>query len=213
MQMNSFRVDVFHQPEEALKAFSENQYAICIISIESSSFVEEFSLAKTIKSINANVILIFIGANLTPDIIAQAFSLGADDVIRKPLILEEVQLRLQAMLRRAWVLNQSKIQTFIVGKYSFDSQKQLLTTGDVCIKLTTKETDLLKYLCENKNTLVSRENILKTVWRSASFSNARSMDIYITKLRRLLQDDPSVSIVNTHGKGYKLQDNVNQVNQ
>ncbi|MDR1919716.1 MAG: response regulator transcription factor [Tannerellaceae bacterium] len=204
MQMSDFRADMFTDPEEACQAFTTGKYPICIINLEASSLEEDFSLVKKIKSINPDVILIFLATNPGIEVITQAYALEADDFIRKPFILEELQMRITAIIRRARVLEVPSTPIYQIGKYVFDSKKQTLTLGEVCNKITTKECELLKYLCENMNLLVLREEVLRTVWRNNSYYNARSMDVYITKLRRLLKDDNRVGIVNVHGKGYKL---------
>jgi DNA-binding response OmpR family regulator len=204
MQMNDLHAEMFTDPEKAGDAYETENHAICIISVEASSQEEDFLLARRIKSINPNVILIFLGTNPTIGIITLAYTLGADDFIRKPFILEELQLRLAAIIRRSGNAEAMNTPIYHIGKYVFDSQKQTLSINDVSSKVTTKECELLKYLCENINSLVLREDVLRVVWKNNSYYNARSMDVYITKLRRLLKEDNRVGIVNVHGKGYKL---------
>ncbi|MDR1938568.1 MAG: response regulator transcription factor [Tannerellaceae bacterium] len=204
MQMSDFRADMFTAPEDAYQAFTTGKYPICIINLEEASIEEDFSLVKKIKAINPDVILIFLATNPEIDIITQAYALEADDFIRKPFILEELLMRIIAIIRRARIFDIPSTPVYRIGQYVFDSKKQTLALGDVCNKITTKECELLKYLCENMNILVLREDVLKTVWKNNSYYNARSMDVYITKLRRLLKNDNCVGIVNVHGKGYKL---------
>ena len=137
--------------------------------------------------------------------IIEGFSLGADDYMTKPFSIEELLMRLEAILRRtrkdSATTNQSIFQ---VGKYSFDAMKQNLQIGDNTRKLTTKESELLKYLCVNKNSVLDRNFALKTIWLDDSYFNARSMDVYITKLRKYLKEDPTIEIINVRGKGFKL---------
>jgi DNA-binding response OmpR family regulator len=204
MQMNDMHADMFIDPEEAYQAFAAGNYSICIINIETSSFEEDFSLVKKIKSINPEVILIFLGTHPTIDTITRAYDSGADDFVRKPFILEELQLRIMAILRRVRGFDIQDTPIYHIGKYVFDTKKQTLSIDEVSGKITTKECELLKYLCENMNNLVLREDVLRVVWKNNSYYNARSMDVYITKLRRLLKNDNRVGIVNVHGKGYKL---------
>jgi DNA-binding response OmpR family regulator len=117
--------------------------------------------------------------------------------------MEELLLRIEAILRRmkGTVANQTIFQ---IGKFKFDTQKQQLGSIDNVVKLTTKESELLKLLCNNANKVLERNLALRTIWVDDNYFNARSMDVYITKLRKLLKDDPSVEILNVHGKGYKL---------
>ncbi|MDR1357545.1 MAG: response regulator transcription factor [Tannerellaceae bacterium] len=204
MLINDFQADIFTSPEEAYQAFLTGVYPICLISIEESSLDEYFDLVKRIKTVNSDVILIFLAANPKAETLAQAYALEADDVVRKPFILEELQLRIEAVLRRSRSLDIQTASLFRIGKFLLDAKKQTLSVDDVCNKITTKECDLLKYLCENMNSLVMREDILRIVWKNNSYYNARSMDVYITKLRHLLKGDNKVGIINVHGKGYKL---------
>ncbi|MDR1258287.1 MAG: response regulator transcription factor [Tannerellaceae bacterium] len=204
MQISDFRADMFTSTEDAYHAFIKEGYPICIISIEESTSEEDFTLVKRIRSVNPDVILIFLATNPTMEVITQAYALGADDFVRKPFILEELQLRINAIIRRSRNLDIQVKTCYRIGKYSLDTKKQTLSIGDTCNKITTKECDLLMFLCENMNNLVLREDILKTVWKNNSYYNARSMDVYITKLRRLLKGDNRAGIINVHGKGYKL---------
>ena len=118
--------------------------------------------------------------------------------------MEEVVFRIEAILRRARGKKNRDVSSFPIGKYIFDSQKQLLTIGNKQEKLTTKEAELLKLLCNKINELLPRDYALRTIWIDDNYFNARSMDVYITKLRKHLKDDPNVEILNVHGKGYKL---------
>jgi DNA-binding response OmpR family regulator len=114
-------------------------------------------------------------------------------------------LRIEAVLRRTRGASNSQGQNvFKLGTFTFNANKQLLESDSKSIKLTTKESDLLKLLCNNINKVLERNFALKTIWRDDNYFNARSMDVYITKLRKYLKDDPSIEIINIHGKGYKL---------
>jgi DNA-binding response OmpR family regulator len=204
MQMNDYQANMITAHDDAYQAFRTGNYSICMISLEESSLEEDFTLARKIKALSPEVILIFFGANPSIETLTQAYALGADDFIRKPFILEELQMRIIAIIRRARGLEIRNISVYRFGNYIFDSKKQTLTINGVANKITTKECDLLNYLCEHMNILVMREDILKAVWKKNSYYNARSMDVYITKLRRMIKGDPCVGIVNVHGKGYKL---------
>jgi DNA-binding response OmpR family regulator len=204
MRMNDFHADMYNDPEECYQAFTDGKYSICIINLEESSLQEDFILVKRIKLITPDIMLIFLATNPTIETIAQAYILGADDLVRKPFILEELQMRIAAIIRRSRTFENPNVPTYQIGKYLFEPKKQTLTMDNICSKITTKESELLQYLCENMNLLVLREDVLKTVWKNNSYYNARSMDVYITKLRRLLKGDNRVGIINVHGKGYKL---------
>ncbi|NLA25259.1 MAG: response regulator transcription factor, partial [Bacteroidales bacterium] len=117
--------------------------------------------------------------------------------------MEELLFRVEAILRRTKG-NVATQDVFQIGKFKFDTQKQQLIDGEEVVKLTTKESELLKLLCNNANRVLERNFALKTIWVDDNYFNARSMDVYITKLRKHLKPDPSVEILNVHGKGYKL---------
>lgn len=137
--------------------------------------------------------------------VIEGFALGADDYMTKPFSIEELLMRLEAILRRTRKDSPSAEQSqFQIGKYTFDAIKQTLQLDSDVRKLTTKESELLKYLCINKNSLLDRNFALKTIWVDDSYFNARSMDVYITKLRKYLGDDPTIEIINVRGKGFKL---------
>ena len=121
----------------------------------------------------------------------------------KPFSMVELLFRIEVILRR--IKNNTQIQDeYSVGKFNFNVKKRLLSTDNNVIKLTTKESDLLRVLCENMNKVLERDYALKAIWRDDNYFNARSMDVYITKLRKHLKEDPSIQIINVHGKGYKL---------
>ena len=138
------------------------------------------------------------------DDIKEGFEIGADDYITKPFSMEEVVYRIEAILRRVRGKKVQDMNIRRIGKFTFDIQKQLLSIDDNEIKLTTKEADLLTLLSNKPNGLLQREVALKTVWTDNNYFNARSMDVYITKLRKILKADENVQILNVHGKGYKL---------
>ena len=136
--------------------------------------------------------------------ILEGFKIGADDYITKPFSMEELVFRIEAILRRVHGKKTRESTQYQIGKFLFDSQKQLLTIGDKQTKLTTKENELLSLLCSHSNEILQRDFALKTIWIDDNYFNARSMDVYITKLRKHLRDDENIEIINIHGKGYKL---------
>ena len=131
-------------------------------------------------------------------------NIGADDYITKPFSMEELVFRIEAILRRVKGKKGKEVTMYKIGNFTFDTQKQVLSIGDKVTKLTTKESELLSLLCAHVNEILERNFALKTIWIDDNYFNARSMDVYITKLRKHLKDDPSIEIINIHGKGYKL---------
>jgi DNA-binding response OmpR family regulator len=200
----SFKTNLFVNGELALEGFKKDKYDICILDVMMPK-MDGFTLAREIRKINVNVPFIFLTAKSLKDDVIEGFSLGADDYMTKPFSMEELLFRIKAILRRSNHNNNSESnEKYIIGEYEFDSQKQILKHADKEQKLTTKESDLLKLLCNNMNNVLERNFALKTIWQEDSYFNARSMDVYITKLRKYLKEDSSIQILNIHGKGYKL---------
>ena len=195
---------LFPDGETAYRGFTKGRYDICILDIMMPQ-KDGFTLAKDIRIVNPDIPIIFLTAkNLKEDVI-EGFKLGADDYITKPFSMEELIFRIEAILRRTSQESQLSLQQiFTLGRYTLDTHKQTLTDRDNVVKLTTKEVDLLKLLCQNANKILERNYALKAIWIDDNYFNARSMDVYITKLRKHLKDDPSIEIINVHGKGYKL---------
>jgi len=200
-----YDTDLYSNGEIAYDGFKKYQYNLCLLDIMMPK-KDGISLARDIRLINQEIPVIFLTAkNLREDVI-EGFKTGADDYITKPFSMEELILRIEAILRRTSQEGSSVEQAvYKLGRYTFDTRKQLLmdSEGDT-VKLTTKESELLKLLCNNANKVLERNFTLKTIWLDDNYFNARSMDVYITKLRKHLKDEPSVEIINVHGKGYKL---------
>jgi DNA-binding response OmpR family regulator len=138
------------------------------------------------------------------DDVLEGFSSGADDYLTKPFSMEELIFRIEAILRRTQNRNNMEQKVFQLAGYIFDSEKQTLTYNDRVQKLTTKESELLRLLCLHKNSVLERNFALKAIWSDDNYYNARSMDVYITKLRKYLKEEPAIQILNIHGKGFKL---------
>ena len=202
LQAKGFETDLLPDGEEGYKAFMSKKYDLCILDVMMPK-KDGFSLAKDIRMVNTDVPIIFLTAKSLKEDIFQGFKIGADDYLTKPFSMEELLFRLEAILRRTKGGNTAQ-EFYQLGKYKFDTQKQQLIDGEILLKLTTKESELLKLLCTNANKVLERNFALKTIWVDDNYFNARSMDVYITKLRKHLKDEPNVEIINVHGKGYKL---------
>ena len=199
-----FEADLYPDGEAAYKGFMKEHYDICVLDIMMPK-KDGFSLAKDIRIVNADIPIIFLTAKNLKDDVIEGFKMGADDYITKPFSMEELIFRIEAILRRTAQESQASSEpVFHLGKYTFDARKQVLTDNEKTVKLTTKESDLLKLLCQNANKVLERNYALKSIWIDDNYFNARSMDVYITKSRKHLKDEPGVEIINVHGKGYKL---------
>jgi len=205
MRMEDFDSEVYFTPETAYQHGRSGEYLLYIIDLAESASTG-FALANNLKAINNETALIFLGKQPAKEELAEAFRLEADDFMRKPFNMEELVARVLAVLRRTYNFGEKEkdVKIYQIGNFLFDSQKQTLGINGNATRLTTKESELLHLLCQNANSLIDRNYALHIIWRSDSYFNARSMDVYITKLRRLLKDDPHVAIINVHGKGYKL---------
>lgn len=203
LEAKDYSVELCTDGEEGLAAFCRQPFDLCILDVMMPK-MDGFTLATQIRERNADVPFIFLTAKTMLDDVKAGFEIGADDYITKPFRMEVVILRIEAILRR---VRGKKIKSEVVrkiGKFVFDTQKQYLTLNGVGKKLTTKEAELLTLLSDNINALLPRQEALTKIWIDDNYFNARSMDVYITKLRKLLKADPDVFIINVHGKGYKL---------
>ncbi len=191
--------------DQGLKAFVEGDFDICILDVMMPK-KDGFSLAKDIRKINSDIPIIFATAKGMMEDKTAAFNLGGDDYITKPFRIEELLLRINALLKRTQQ-NQNdepKPTVFQIGSYNFDSQTQLITRGENQQKVSTKEAELLRLLCLKMNNVLTREEALLQIWHDDNYFNGRSMDVFLSKLRKYLKEDPNVEIINIHGKGYKL---------
>jgi two-component system OmpR family response regulator len=167
--------------------------------------MDGFTLAKEIRQVDPDIPIIFLTAKSMKQDTIEGFKSGADDYITKPFSMEELLYRIKAIMRRSYDVKEStESSVFQVGSFSFDSNSQQLEKEGNSINLTSKENQLLKTLCLNRNRVLQRETALKLIWGDDTYFNARSMDVYISKLRKHFKSDESVEIVNIHGKGFKL---------
>ena len=203
LNAKGYETELFSDGNKAYRGFIKEYFNLCLLDVMMPE-KDGFTLAKEIRQINNEIPILFLTAKSMKEDILEGFSIGADDYITKPFSMEELLYRIEAILRRTKqdILQENK--PFPIGKYLFDTQTQFLKKGNKKKKLTTKESELLKLLCNNKNKVLERNFTLRTIWIDDNYFNARSMDVYITKLRKYLKDDPSIQIINVHGKGFKL---------
>jgi DNA-binding response OmpR family regulator len=205
LELQGFRVNLCTDGEQGLVAYQSDKFDLCLIDVMLPR-KDGFALAREIRQDNQDIPIIFLTAkSLKEDRIA-GFKIGGDDYITKPFSMEELVLRIQAVLKRTKPAadEQKGRQIFAVGKFTFDYEQQSLQLGSRQQKLTSKESELMKLLCLHKNDTLERETALKLVWGEDSYFNGRSMDVFLSKLRKYLQEDKNVEIMNVHGKGFKL---------
>lgn len=193
--------------EEGLRAFTKHNFDLCILDVMMPK-KDGYSLGKEIRKTNQHVPIIFATAKAMMEDKAAAYDLGGDDYITKPFRIEELLLRINALLKRASSqdtgVGEPAQTQFQIGKYTFDYTTQLIEFNGHQQKLSTKEAELLQLLCLKKNSVLTREEALLSIWHDDNYFNGRSMDVFLSKLRKYLREDPKVEILNVHGKGYKL---------
>ncbi len=203
LEIKGYKTVLYANGNKAYKGFIQEHFDLCLLDVMMPE-KDGFTLAREIRQINSDIPIIFLTAKSLKQDVLEGFSIGADDYITKPFSMEELLFRIEAILRRTHPGTSTQQELFKLGKYDFDAQKQTLTIKEQIQKLTTKEAELLKLLCNNKNKVLERNYALRTIWFDDNYFNARSMDVYITKLRKYLKQDPLVEIINVHGKGFKI---------
>lgn len=204
LELHDFNVELCVDGEEGKTSFLQNQFDLCLLDVMLPK-KDGFTLAGEIRKINQDIPIIFLTAKSLKEDRIEGFKIGGDDYITKPFSMEELLLRIQAVLKRSRHSTIEENQkVFSIGNYEFDTEKQVLQIHDNKQKLTYKETELLRLLCLHKNAIMERELALKLIWGDDNFFNGRSMDVFITKLRKYLKEDSQLQIVNVHGKGFKL---------
>jgi len=201
----NYHVQLAEDGEIGFDFFNNNDYDIIILDVMMPK-KDGFSLAKDIRKMNKDIPLIFLTAKSHKENIIKAFNLGADDYLTKPFSIEELLLRMDAVLKRTVKIDKIELDdNFIIGSYTFHhNQNLLISSSGTKYKLTTKENELLKLFCENINNKVDRSLALMKIWGDDSYYNARSMDVYIAKLRKYLKEDKKIDLKTIHGFGFKL---------
>ena len=205
LNLKGFETTLMRDGEEGEKAFRNGEFDLCVLDLMMPK-KDGFTLAKEIRSMDEDMPIIFLTAKSLKQDIIKGFTIGADDYITKPFSMEELLLRIQAILKRSVKKEEEEPfpNPFLIGKLSYNHQENILTTPIRAINLTTKENELLKIFFQNVNKTVVRSIALKKIWKDDSYFNARSMDVYIAKIRKYLADDPSLKILTIHGEGFKL---------
>jgi DNA-binding response OmpR family regulator len=191
---------------EAIEKFRPGLFDFCILDIM-MPVKDGFDVAEEIRAQDKKVPILFLTARSMQEDKLRGFQLGADDYITKPFSMEELLFRIQAIQRRMDDQTHPAPQgesMYQIGGYQFDYHRQTLTYRKKEQKLTSKEAGLLKLLCIHANQVLDRSTALREIWNDDSYFNARSMDVYIVKLRKYLRDDPNVELINVHGVGFKL---------
>ena len=190
---------------EAMRRFSQEKYHLCIFDVMLPK-KDGFTLTKEIRKINTDIPILFLSAKSLTEDKVEGFNVGGDDYLSKPFSIEELQLRIKALLKRINIRVEPEEQTkYTLGIFIFDTENQTLVSKDEVKSLTKKEVQILKILYKYKNQVISREVILNSVWGQNDYFVGRSLDVFITKLRKYLRDEPKILISNIHGVGFKFE--------
>ena len=206
LELSGFEVTHCEDGELGLTAFRKNVFDLCLLDVM-MPIKDGFTLAEEIRKENPDMPIIFLTAKSMKEDRIKGLRIGADDYMTKPFSTEELILRIEAILRR-YSISKTKEQgtsVYSIGIMRFDFSNQLLISGKEERRLTKRESEVLRMLCESKNEILRREVALKAIWGEDDYFMGRSMDVYITKLRKYLKADPNIQIKNIHGTGFKLE--------
>ena len=198
LEAEGFEIKLCKNGELALKAFETQEFDLCLLDVMMPK-LDGFTVAQAIKTKDKNIPVIFITAKSLKEDKLKGYDLGADDYITKPFDEEELLWKIKAVIRR---LPESTNEVISIGKYTFDFSNQSLTINGTSKRITEKESDILKYLNTHRNRVVKREELLKDLWGENDYFFGRSLDVFITKIRKYLKDDSDLRIENVFGVGF-----------
>ena len=201
LENEGFNVKLCKDGELALKAFQNNLFNLCLLDVMMPK-LDGFSLAKSIRQNDKNIPIIFITAKSLKEDKLKGYGLGADDYIAKPFDEEELLWKIKAVIRRIPEYIPDKIEIVAIGKYMFDFSNQSLIFNSTTKRITEKESDILRYLSSHRNHVIKREEMLKDLWGENDYFLGRSLDVFITKIRKYLKEDSELSIENVFGVGF-----------
>jgi DNA-binding response OmpR family regulator len=205
LELKGYDVTRCADGEEGLEIYLKERFDLCLIDVMLPK-KDGFTLAKDIRKTGQEVPIIFLTAKSLKEDRIEGFKVGGDDYVVKPFSMEELGLRIRAVLKRSTksAPEIGEVENFSIGQYVFDYKRQTLGIGEKAVKLTSKESELLRLLCLHRNEVMEREVALRLIWGEDNYFNARSMDVFITKLRKYLGEDSSIEIKNVHGQGFRL---------
>ncbi|NPD47091.1 response regulator transcription factor [Lentimicrobium sp. S6] len=202
LEIKGYDIDWQKDGEAAIQAFSEHEFDLCILDIMLPK-LDGFSVAEAIRKENQDIPILFLSAKTLKEDRIKGLTIGADDYITKPFSIEELVLKIEVFLKRNKVKKvetQSSIAE--LGKFYFDFENLELSENNNAQRLTLREAELLHLFCQNKNKLLKKEDILNTLWKDDSYFLSRSLDVFVSRLRKLLKKDPRLNIENIHGVGF-----------
>ena len=204
LEMKGYEPTLCRDGEEGWNKFKKDKYDLCLLDIMMPK-KDGFTLAKEIKKVQEDLPVLFLTAKNQKDDIIEGLKIGADDYLTKPFSMEELLLRITAILRRTQKSTEvNALKTYTFGDFVLHYDEQFIQGPEGKHKLTSKENELIRLLASEINKLVNRSHALKQIWVDDIYFNARSMDVYLSKIRKILKDDPKVQIITVHGEGFKL---------
>lgn len=203
LEAKGFVVTLKHSAEDGLSSFKSNRYDLCIFDVK-MPIKDGFALAEEVRVLDENIPIIFLTGQTQKEDRIKGLTIGADDYITKPFSMEELNLRIKAILKRVLVKERQQQEQFAIGYYSFNAVSRELKIDDKITKLSAIESKLLQLFCENINGLVQRDFALSRIWQDEDYLKGRSLNVYVSKLRSLLKGDERIEILNVHGEGYRM---------
>ena len=204
LELNDYNVTWVDDGKYAVDKFRSGNYQICILDVMLPN-VDGFTIGLEIRSFDKDIPMVFLTAKALKEDILKGYNLGADDYITKPFDTEVLLCKISAIIKRQSTNPVTDEVVCNIGSYRFDSKLRQIQRGENIQKLSPKESDLLKLLCQNQNELLPRETALRKIWGDDGYFTARSMDVFVTKLRKFLSEDPNIEIKNIHGSGFLLE--------
>ncbi len=206
LSMNGFNVTLCADGKKGWSRFTNEEFDLCILDVMMPE-LDGFSLGKDIRKVNPSVPIVYLTAKAMKEDIKKGYGIGADDYILKPFDPEILLLKINALLKRAGNRSDNSQDDYAIGAFEFNFSLRELKKGDVVYKLSPREAELLRLLSVHINQVLPREVALKSIWGDENYFNGRSMDVFITRIRKYFKDDDTVEIQNIHGSGFLLKVN------
>ncbi|MEO1434331.1 MAG: response regulator transcription factor [Bacteroidota bacterium] len=204
LEAKGYQVSLHHSADDGLESFKSNRFDLCILDVK-MPIRDGFSLAEDIRQLDSFIPLIFLTGQNKKEHRIKGLTIGADDYVTKPFSMEELHLRIQAILKRVQQQQvRKKTANFQIGQFQFDANSRELIGPDATTKLSAIESKLLTLFCEHLNELVGRDIALHQIWGHESYYKGRSLNVYVSKIRGYLKADPAIEVLNVHGEGYRM---------
>lgn len=203
LESHGYAIDFCEDGEQSLKLYNANHYDLCILDVMLPK-MDGFEVAASIREKDVDIPIIFLTAKSTKEDKIHGLRLGGDDYITKPFSIEELILKIEVFLKRSGQPRLESIEVHNIGEYTFSVKNQRLTFNNKIKELTQRESELLCMFCENRDTIVKRDDLLMKVWGDDHYFASRSLDVFVSRLRKYLREDPKVKIENIHNVGYRL---------